>query len=899
MRDGRGDAPPPGWRPVFRLPFRRRVETDIDDEIAFHIAMREESLRRKGLAGEQAREAAQRRFGDVEHVRRECVEIDRGRARRQRAMEFMEGVMQDIIFALRGFRRARGFTMAAVITLAVGIGSTAAIFSVAYGVLLRPLPFTNADRLAKLGASFPGVSVSSGQLSAAEYVDVQSGIAAIGSMGAYNETDRTIGGDGRPERVTVAYATASLLPTLGVSPMIGRAYDAEEDRPGGPQVIVLGHGLWTRRFNADPAVIGKSVIVDGVPRTVLGVLPSNIRIGAGDALLPLRLQVTGPGGRGNHYLHVIARLRPGATLDQLKTQLATYATRATQEFEMYTRSGFLMEAQPLRDSLYGDARPTMLALLATVLLLLLLASTNVANLLLVRAEARQREMGIRVALGAGRGRLVRQLLTESMVLAIAGAVLGVPLAMLGVRALIAVNPTAVPVGQDVSLDAGVLLAVFVIVALAALVAGVLPALRVGRTDVRSVIAAGGAGGGRQGGSLRSALVVGEVALAAMMLVGAGLVGRSFWKLQAVDPGFDAEGALVMDLALPDVRYREPEAVTGFYTRTLEELRALPGVRAAAAVSHLPLSGRGGDWMLEAEGRAATAPPLPSPEFAIASADVFRALGISVREGRSFDATDRPTAPPVIVVSRELARTFWPGEGSALGRRVRFAGAPPGKTIPWMTVVGVVDDVRRTALSAEPRPSFYILDTQFPSIIGDAMSDMTLVVRTTGDPSQLALSARRAVGALDPELAVANVRTLAAVVSGSVARPRFAMAVLAAFGLSALLLAAVGVYGVLAYAMTRRRREMAVRMAIGATPGEVRKLALNAGVRLGVFGIIAGLVLALAGGRVVRSLLFEVSATDPVTIVGVGAVLLGAALLASWIPARRATMVSPAEVLRGD
>jgi predicted permease len=899
MPDTRDETPAPGWRPAFRLPFRRRVEADVDDEIAFHIAMREEQLRRGGLSGDDARDAARRRFGDMEHVRQECVEIDRGRARRERATEFMEGVMQDIVFALRGFRRARGFTMAAVATLAIGIGSSAAIFSVAYGVLLRPLPFPAADRLFKLGASFPGVSVRSGQLSAAEYLDVQSGFRSFGSIGAYSETDRTIGGDRRPERVTVAFATASLFPTLGVVPVAGRVFDVEEDQPGGPQVIVLGHALWTRRFNANPAVVGTTVIIDGMPRTVLGVLPNGMQAGAAEAYLPSRLRAEGAGGRGNHFLHVVARLRPGVSIDEARAELAAYAARVSREFELYQGAGFVLDARPLRDALYGDVRPTMLALLATVLLLLLLASTNVANLLLVRAETRQRELGIRVALGAGRGRLVRQLLTESLVLAIAGALLGVPIALLGVRALIAVNPTAVPVGQDVALDAGVLIAVVVIVALAALAAGVLPALRAGRTDVRAVIAAGGSGGGRQGGALRSTLVVAEVALAAMMLVGAGLVGRSFWKLQSVDPGFDAEGALVMDLSLPDVRYGSPDRVVGFYAQALDGLRALPGVRSAAAVSHLPLSGRGGDWFLEAEGRSPSAPRLPSPEFAIASADIFQALGITVREGRTFDLTDRAEAPPVVVVSRELARSFWPDERSVIGRRVRFAGAPPGRTIPWMTVVGVVDDVRRTALSESPRPGFYILDTQFPHIIGDAISAMTLVVRTAGDPAQLAGAARGVVGTLDPELAVANVRTLAAVVSSSVARPRFAMAVLGAFGLSALLLAAVGVYGVLSYAMTRRRREMAVRMAMGATPAAVRRLALSTGFRLGAIGVAAGLVLALLGSGVLRTLLFDVSATDPATMVAVGTVLLGAALLASWLPARRATMVSPAEVLRGD
>jgi predicted permease len=901
MRDGerrRDDEPAPGWRPAFRLPLRRRVESEVDEELAFHLAMREAQLRARGLDEREAHDAARRRFGDLEHVRRECVDIDNGHARRLRASEMVEGVMQDVLFALRGLRRAPGFALAAVVTLAVGIGSAAAIFSVAYGVLLRPLPFPKADRLLKVGSAFPGVSISSGQLSSAEFVDLSATVKSFSSLGAYSEWDVTVGGDGRPERVTFVRASASLFPTLGVTPLAGRLYTAEEDQRGGPAVVVLGHSLWTRRYGADPGIVGKSVIVEGIPRTVIGILPRDVRVGTGEAYMPLRLQVVEPGGRGNHYLHTVARLRAGATVEQARAELDAYAARVMGEYSIYS-SGFVLSAKPLRDSIYGEARPTMIALLATVLLLLLLSSTNVTNLLLVRAETRQREMGIRVALGAGRGRLVRQLLTESLVLAVSGAALGVPLAMLGVRALIAVNPTAVPIGQTVSLDAGVLVAVAVIVALAALAAGVLPAIHAGRSDVRSLIATGASSGGREGSALRSTLVMTEVALAAMMLVGAGLVGRSFWKLQSVNPGFDAEGALVMDVSLPDVRYDSTAKVLGFYARVLEDLRALPGVRAAAAVSHLPLGGKAGDWFLEAEGRPASAPSLPSPEFAVASTDVFRALGIAVRQGRGFDESDRPDSPPSVVVSREMARIFWPGESSVLGRRVRFGGAPPGKTIPWLTVVGVVDDVHRASLSIAPRPSYYLLDTQFPRIIGDTYSDMTLVVRTSGSPAQIAAPARAVIARLDPELAVANVRTLSAVVSDSVARPRFAMAVLAAFGIAALLLAAVGVYGVLSYAMTRRRREMAVRMAIGASPGEVRRLALRTGVRLAAIGVAVGLALALAGGRAVGALLFEVSTTDPVTIVTVGVVLLTAALLASWLPARRATMVSPAEVLRGD
>ena len=889
---------PPGWRPAFRLPFRRRVEADVDDEIAFHLAMREEQLRRRGLAPDDARDLAHRRFGDLEHVRRECVEIDRGQVRRQRAITILEDLMQDVVFALRGLRRAKGFATTAILTLAIGIGATAAIFSVVYGVLLRPLPYPDADRLVKLGAAFPGVSVSSGNVSAAEYVDLLA-IHSFSSVAAYDETDRTLSGDGRPERVQLAFASANLFPTLGMHASMGRVFDAAEDRPGGALVIVLGHSLWTNRFGADSAIIGRTVSIDGISRTVIGVLSPGDRLGLAEAYLPIRIDPTRANQRGNHNLDVVARLRSGTTLSQARAELATYAAHAAADFPEYKSSGFVMEAHPLREALYGDARPTMLALLGTVVLLLLLAAVNVANLLLVRAEARQREICVRVALGASRGRLVRQLLTESFVLALAGALIGVPLAVLAVRGLLALNPNVVPPGADVALDGGVLTAVVVIVALAALIAGLMPALHAGRTDVRTAIAAGAAGGGQSGNRLRALLVATEVALAAVMLVGAGLVGRSFWRLQSVNPGFQSEGALVMEIAPPRVRYDSSHKVLGFYERAMDELRALPGVRAVAATSHLPLSGELGDWMLEAEGRPASAPTLPSPDYTIASTDIFRTLGIRVVEGRGFAPTDRGTDPPVVVVSREMARVFWPGERSVLGHRLRFAGAPPDHPTPWMTVVGVVDDVHRAALGTPPRPTYYVLDTQFPRMIGQANANMTLVVRIAGDPSKLANAARNVITTLDPDIAVANLRTLSSVVSGSVARPRFAVAVLGVFGLSALLLAVVGVYGVLSYAMTRRRREIAVRMALGAQPRMVRALAIGAGFRLAAAGVAVGLVLALVGGRALRVLLFEVSPFDPATIAVTGVVLLGAALMASWLPARRATTVSPAEVLRGE
>ncbi|HZF67546.1 MAG TPA: ABC transporter permease [Gemmatirosa sp.] len=886
---------PPGVRRAFRLPSAaRRAAGEVDEEIAFHLVMREERLRARGLAPDDARDAARRRFGDVEHVRRECLAIDRQLVRRQHVWTYLEDLMKDVVLALRVLRRAPGFAAAALLTLALGIGAATAIFSVAYGVLLRPLPFPAPERLAQVHINLAGTGVGYGSLSAPEYVDLTRETRSFGALAAWTGNERTIGGDGPPERVTTASATASLFGALGVRAAVGRTFVAEEDVPGGAPVVVLTDALWRRRFGGDPAAVGRTVQLDGVARTVVGVLPAGVRVGSAEAFIPLALDPGKLPGRGAHYLRVLGRLRPGVTLDQARAELATFAERTTREHATnYRAGGFTASARPLREAWYGEARPLMLALLGTVALLLLLAAVNVANLLLVRAEARQREMGVRVARGASRWRLVWQLLTESLLLASLGALIGVPLAVLGVRALLAINPGVVPPGAEVTIDGWMLVGAVGIVALAALVAGVAPASGAGSTDVRTVIAAGSAGGGRRGGRLRATLVATEVALAAAMLAGAGLVGRSFQKLLAVDPGFSAESALVMDIALPRARYDTSTKVVAFYDQAVERLKALPGVRTAAATATLPLAGGTVQWSVELEGRPNSVHELTTPYIVSATTDVFRALGVSIVRGRGFGPDDTEGAMPVTVVSEALAREFWPGE-DAIGKRISLSGEST-----WMTIVGVARDVRPEALSEPPRPTYYVPTPQFARMVGFADHGMTLVMRTAGDPSALVGPARAAIRELDPTLALDDVQTLEAVVAESVSRPRFAALVLGAFGVSALVLAVVGVYGVLSYATTRRRRELAVRMALGARPRAVRQLVLGSGLRLAAAGIAVGLVAAVVGGRVLTTLLYEVSPTDPATLLAVGVTLVGAAAAASWVPARRATRVSPAEVLRGD
>ena len=887
---------PAPWRHAFRLPrTARAVEREVDEEIAFHIAMREAALRDAGLSTDDARRGARQRFGPVGQVRAECVQIDRGLARRERVHVFAEECMQDIAFALRGLRRAPGFAAAAILTLALGIGAATAIFTVVYSVLLRPLPFRDADRLVVVATAFPAAGLPRSSVSAPEFLDLAAAGGALSDVGAYDDGAFTLTGTGRPERVRGASASASLFRTLGVRAAAGRLFGPDDDRSGADRVLVLGHGLWQRRFGGDPGVVGTTVRVDGVARTVVGVLPRDVRLGAAELFVPLALDPASLPSRGAHYLEVIGRLAPRSTLAQARAQLAAFAARSRADYPALYPGPFELTPLPLREAWFGDVRPTMLVLLGAVALLLLLAAVNVANLLLVRAEARQREIAVRTALGAGRGRLVRQLLTETLLLAAVGAAVGLPLAALGVRGLLALNPGTLPAGAELSVDVVVLLAALAVVAGAAVLAGLVPAVQASSLDVRAAIVEG-TGGGARGGRLRSALVAFEITAATVVLIGAGLVGRSFWRLQGVHPGFTAANVLTMELTLTGARYEAPAAVPAFYRQLLERLGALPGVRSAAAVSHLPLGGRTGDWTIEVEGRAASlGEALPSPSFRIVAGDYFRTVGVPITAGRAFSPGDTERTAPAAVVSEALARVAWPGE-SPVGRRFRFGGGGE-MTFPWMVVVGVAGDVRSEALGSAARPTYYVLGSQFAPMVGGSDPIMTVVVRTAGDPRPLAAAARQAVWALDPELAVPSVRTLSDVVSGAVSRPRFAAVVLLAFGGAALLLAVTGVYGVLSYAVVRRARELAIRMALGARAGSVRRLVLVSGLRLAALGVLIGLACAAAGSRVLTSLLYGVSATDPATFGAVVALLLGAAFGASYVPARRATRADPAAVLR--
>ena len=887
--------PAAGWRRYVQI-WRRPADDEIDDELAFHLQMRTEEYVAAGMPPQQAREEAHRRLGDLDAARRSCRAIAGRRDARLRRREWRLGLGQDLRFAARSLRRTPGLTLAIVLTLALGIGANSAIFSVVNGVLLRPLPFAEPDRLVTVFDIYLGLDLPHSALSEPELLDVER-LPGFSAVAGYRAARRTLTGAGDPERLPALLVTGNFAQVLGVAPARGRFIAADEAGPGGPAVAVLSDGLWRRRFAADPAVVGRSVQLDGVPTTVVGIMPRGFVFEGAELFVPALIDRAAPAPRTAHYLSAVARLRPGATLEAARAQAASLTRLLIADNpDAYSAGGFSFGLEPATDTVVGSARPALLTLLGAVALLLVVACANVANLLLVRAESRRRELAVRSALGAGRGRLVRQFLAEGVLLALGGGGLGLALAWAGVPALLALSPASLPRHENIAVDpvvAGVTLAL----ALATgLVFGLAPALQATGVHAGVVLREGGGRGGtRARGWVRRGLVAVEVALAVVLVAGAGLLLRSFWHLQQIEVGFRPDHVLALDLALPESRYTDTASVVGFY-RTLEErLRTLPGVAAVGGTSVVPLSGAAGNWDIEIEGRPQRpGDPAPSPNVNMATPGYYRALRIPMARGRAFDETDDERAPPVAVVNETMARTLWPGE-DPVGRRFRVVG----DSTEWMTVVGVAGDTRSWGLATAPRAEYTLPVYQLPTALRAVRRSLTMLIRSAGDPLAQTAPAREIVAALDRDLAVANVRTLDQVVADSVGERRLTLLLLGLFGGVALLLALVGIYGVTAYGVSQRTREMGIRLALGAAPGAVRWLVLGEGLRLALLGLGAGLVLALGGARVIRSQLYGVGSADPTTYLALSTVLLLVAAAASWIPARRATRVDPAITLRAE
>jgi predicted permease len=818
----------------------------------------------------------------------------------------MTHLLGDLRFTLRQLTRRPGFASVAVLTLALGIGANVAIYSVLDAVLLEPLPYPEPERLVQVHSAFPGLGFEKFWVSPPEYFDLVDWAASYGALGAYAVTTENVASD-PPQRATTAYVTAPVWKALGVTPLHGRTFTAEEDRPDTEQVAVLGHGIWQRAFGGDPEIVGERVEVDGIARTVVGVLPPEVDLDdAGvEVWLPARFDPADPGGRGSHYLYLVGRLAPGIGVEQAQAELDLLLTRWQEEYpETHAPSadGHPYYVKPLKEELVGEVRPAVMLLLGAVGLVLLVACVNVANLLLVRAERRQGEIAVRTALGASRGRLLGQLLTESVVLAVAGGVLGLAVAHWGLKGLLAAYPDAVPRAETIGVDPSVLVFTLVVALVTGIAFGLVPALHVRRRDTFDPLREGGrSGGGRR--RLSSTLVVVEVALAALLVVGAGLLLRSFWELVEQDLGFDAGGLLTFQVELPAESYPEPRAVAAFYQRLDARLEALPGVGSAAAMSGMPPLRQVNANTTAIEGLPEMPDGSGEPNvdyYQFVSPGYFETLAIDVVAGRSFSSTDAPGAPPVVVVNRQMAERFWPGQ-QAVGQRVRRGWWDDDE--PWHTVVGVVEDVKQGGMDQEPGTELYFLHHQVPEALaaveGGAPRTMNLVVRTDGDPLSLAASVRAAVAELDPGLPLADLRTMEEVVTGSLERRRFVAILVALFATLALLLAGIGTYGVLSYAVEQRRFEIGVRMALGAEARRVLLSVLGRGMALVGAGLVLGLLAAFALRQVLGAHLWGVGPADPATYAAVAGILALVALGACYSPARRATGVDPVVALKAQ
>jgi putative ABC transport system permease protein len=816
-------------------------------------------------------------------------------------MAALDLLRQDIRSGVRGLIKSPGFAAAALITLALGIGATSAIFSVVKAVLLTPLPYSDPDRRVLIWSKW--ISFDKTWLSDQEVIDYRTLMRTLTDVAAWSTGQQNLTGDGEPIRVGVGFVTANTFDVLGAVPLVGRGIHDTEDQPNGPPVAVLSYRLWQARYGSDPSVVGRKILLNDVPVEIVGVMPDGFRLPTDftvDAAEPTELwrplQIDMQNlQRGNHGYHGAAVLAPGQTAATATEELRALTRRLTEQGQYPEAMQFSAFAVPLEEEIRGEIRPAMWLLMGAVGFLLLIACVNVANLLLVRGDARLREMAVRTAIGASPPRLVRQLFTESLVLAVAGALLGLGLAAIGLRVLMAVDPTSLPPLAPVRLDGVIVLFTLALAVVTTLAFGLAPALRTLHVNLVESLREGGQqatlGGTRQ--RLRSALVVAEVALAVVLVIGAGLMIRSLGELGRIDLGFNPDRVLTMRLALPAARYDTPEKVVGSYRQLLERVRGLTGIEHAGVVRVLPLATSIGDYGLDVDGFQESPGRNAKGDWQIVSDDAFEAMGTRLMRGRWFTRSDTSESQPVAVINETMAKTYW-ADGNAVGGRIRV-GNPMN---PWVSVVGIVADERHNGVTAVIKEKFYIPHSQWHIATGgNLIRNVFLVIRTTGDPETAAGPVRNEIRQLDAGLPVANIRPMTDVVSTALATPRLTGFLLGAFAAIALALAAVGIYGVLAYMVSRRTHEIGIRLAVGADRRNVLLMILRQGLSLAGLGILIGLVSAFGLTRLMQSLLYQVRPTDPATFVAVSMAIVVMALAASYLPAWRATRVSPVVALR--
>ncbi len=870
------------WRWLRSLGQTKAMKQEIDEELRFHIEQRTAENITAGMSAEAAAREARKRFGNSQSVREECRDV--------RGASFGEETWRDIRFGLRMLHKNPGFTTVAVLTLALGIGANTAIFSVINGVLLNPLPYDHPGQLVNLREAPPQGSQMI--VSGGAFTDWRENSASFDVMSVVRGIEMNLTGEGEPERISGLQVSASYLQALRLQPELGRGFSSEEDKPGGDnKVIVIGHGLWHRRFGADRNVVGRTIRLDGQTHTVLGVLPPNATLvgqerGDPQFLIPF---VFGTEiwhtTRASHSFKVIARLKSTVTIKEAQVELTGIKRRLQPLYPKWKENWGVMVV-PLHEYVTGKVKPTLLVLMGAVGFVLLIACANVANLLLAKAASRQKEMAIRTALGASRWRVMRQVLTESSLLALLGGLLGIGLGYWGVQMLSQWSGATLPRVGEIALDLRVLVFSLLASVGTGLLFGLVPALRVSAPNLNLTLKEGGRGSTRGSQNrVRVGLIVAELGLAVMLLTGAGLLLRSFFRLLNVDPGFNRRNTLALDVSLPDAKYRSGEDQARFFRQIFESLEALPGVEAAGMASSLPMQGSSYDSAVRVPGRENQPEPGYNARFDFVAGNYFRALGIPFVKGRDFSPRDNSTnAPRVVVFNEALVKKIFPNE-DAVGRRIGFWGAE------W-EIVGVVRSVRQNRLDDDRMDRLYLPQAFF-------WGSGSLVVRTKGSPLALADSIRKQILALDPDQSVSNIRTMEQAISGSLSARRLTLTLLGLFAALALGLAVIGLYGVMAYTVAQRAHEIGIRMALGAQRTDVLRLILRHGLALTSLGVALGLIGALALTRVLRSHLYEVGTTDPGTFIAVSLLLVVVALLACLIPARRAAKVDPMVALRHE
>ncbi|MGQ0646567.1 MAG: ADOP family duplicated permease [Gemmatimonadaceae bacterium] len=882
---------------------RRHADRELAEEMRHHVDLEAEWNMRQGLSPEAARQRALRSFGGMERYADEV--------RDERGARFLETLRQDLRFAWRSLRRRAGFTSLVVLTLAFGIGATATLFAVVRSVLLTPLPYGRTEGIAVLWSAWKGFPKT--WLSYDEYEAWDADIPAISDVGLYTDGAANLTGGDQPERVRAASVGANVFSVLGVAPMLGRGFSAEEDRPNGARAAILSYEAWQRRHGGDLSVVGRSIQVNGEAVPMIGVMPPGFKLpgdftaaGPTDLYFPLATDAASQGvppgptfnqGGGNHGFLAVARLAPNADVHVVNTQLTEYVARLVRENVFSREFQFRAFAVSIEDEITGSVRGPLLVLLGAVGIVLLIACANVAGLLLVRGERRRRELAVRVALGAEGPRLTRLLFAESAMLASLGAVAGCALTWGGIVILRRAAPDTLPRVGETHIEPALLVFVLLIASLVALLTGVLPAVQATRVAPSDELKEGGksatAGGARL--KWRQALVTAEIALAVLLVIGAGLMVRSVANLLAIDPGFNPRGVLTMRLSTPSAWYPDSVRVAAFWEGLQTKVAQLPQVQSVGAVLLLPLATEMGDWGLQVEGY--TPPPNTGTpgDWQVVTPGYFETFGLRLASGRFFDARDDINGPLAMIVNKRFTELYLAGR-PPLGTRVRIGGSPDSVSY---TIVGVVDNVKHNALTREVKAQFYAPLAQFARAPGNTMRSMSLAVKTNADPRSLIAPVRSIIRAIDARLPVADVRTLEDVVGASIAAPRFAMQLLAAFGIIALTLSAIGVFGVVSQVVAMREQEFGIRAALGARPIELVRLSLATGLRQTLAGLAIGVVGALAATRLLGRLLEGVKPTDPLTFAAVVVVTAAVALLASALPARRAAKAQPGSVLRSD